>query len=216
LHKEKSPEPHREINWTSVAAIFTALITAWAVWDQAQATRKAAEATRDAAEATQANVEAFCASQGPQLVATAHGDPTKMIFGDTARVNMRIENNGPTTAYDLLERWWIEVLPTGAIDFTDNATTHATEHPTCIYPRQNPVILNIPLGRALTLSEKEDIKHLKRKVCIRLRLTFRDVFRPRRRYTEFGYTLLPDGLGFMDKYNNSGIENDGQDEDKTT
>lgn len=167
--------------------------------------------TRRSAKAMEQSVMAYAASQAPQIVVSSHGDPRKDLFSDTPRVVVEIRNNGPTAAYDVIQETWIEVLPFQADDFTENAYTFKLENKMTIYPQQDPVTLNIPLGRKFSGTEPDEIRSLRKKVCVRVKVSYRDTFMPnRRQYADFGYVLQADGFGFMSKYNNSGTEKNDQ------
>lgn len=161
------------------------------------------------AKATEDSVRAFVASQGPQITVTAHGDPPTDLFGDPSRVQVQMGNRGPTTAYDLTYEFWIEVVPWEFDGFTDAAYHYSSEHRLTVYSQQqNPVILNLPMGRNLSAEERREIKALEKQVSIRIKVFYRDKFSSRRHWAEFGYWMQKDGFGFLRGYNNSGTEPD--------
>ena len=77
-----------------------------------------------------------------------------------------------------------------------------------VYPSQSPVILNCPLNRPLGEDEKTQIRKLQRRVCIRIKVMYRDIFTADDRYANFGYWVGPDGLGFLPRYNDRGTGKD--------
>ena len=62
------------------------------------------------------------------------------------------------------------------------------------------------MGRNLSQTERSEIKGLTRKVCIRVKVSYRDAFSPLRQYANFGYWVQSNGFGFLPKYNDSGVE----------
>lgn len=187
------------IQWPEGITTLAIILTLGAIIWQSDETRKAAQATKE-------NVEMFAESQGPQLVITSHNDPRKDIFASPARIQMELRNHGPTTAFDVITEYWMEVLPFEALDFTDKAFHHVSTDPISLYPTQDPVILNCPLGRDLSPVERDQVKSLVKKVCVRSKITYHDAFSPVRRYANFGHILQNEGMGFMAKYNDSGVE----------
>jgi len=121
-------------------------------------------------------------------------------------------NKGPTTATSLSYEWWIEVLPFNEAvpddftDFTVSAHHFILDHRVAVYPGQQPLVIHIPLDRNFTTIEHREILSLLKRVCIRVRVTYRDAFSPLRHHADFGYWVQKDGLGFLPKYNDSGAE----------
>jgi hypothetical protein len=197
--KRNAPSWFAFFRWPEGAGAIALILTLFAIAEQTEATRKAAEAAKR-------NVEVFIAAQKPQIVVTAHGNPVHDFMGDVPRVQMELENRGPTTALGLLHESWIEILSPPFEDFTTKADYHKWNTPISVYPGQRPVILNIPLKSGMTPAEAEDIRRLRKRVWIRVRATYRDGLSKKSQWVSFGYWLQSDGLGFLDKYNDSGEE----------
>ncbi len=232
LHREESQNVHADVTiinppqkdfydkapvWVNIAlAIVGALgigvgvCTLFFIRAQAVEMRRATQEMSRSAKATEESVSAFVAAQGPQLTARAYGKPPDDVFSGTPRVQMQLFNQGPTAAHDLSYEFWIEVLPFDFVDFSAAASYYKSEHRLSVYQRQHPVILNMPLGRVLSEVELHQIRNLEKKVCLRIKATYRDPFSPLRRYVNFGYWVQSDGLGFLPKYNDSGTEDNDQ------
>ncbi len=198
--------------WPEGVTVWAIILTLMAIAEQTGQTARAAKATRDAAIATKESVAAFVASQGPQIIVTAHGNPTSDLLGEPSRIEMKLENQGPTIARNLAYEWWIEVQPFDEAladdfaGFTAAASHYNCDHRVTVYPKQKPIIINVPLGRSMSENERSEIRHLKKRVCIRVRVTYRNTFSSLRQYADFGYWPQKDGLGFLSKYNDSGTE----------
>jgi len=111
--------------------------------------------------------------------------------------------SGPALPGKLYE-WWIEVMPFPFVDLTDNAEHYKSDELISVHPGQTPIVLNIPLSRGLTTVELGELKNLKEFACIRVKATYRDGFSKKRQWVSFAYFIQVDGLGFLDKYNDSG------------
>ena len=184
----------RDSNWWLVIIAFgTACVIGWQSWE-----------TRKAAQGAKQNVEVFVGAQRPQIIVTAHDNPPHDLLSDSPRVQMELTNRGPTTALGLTYETWVEVLPFPFLDFTANVDYHKSAEPISVYPGQSPVILNIPLRRGLMDVECEELRRLKKFACIRVKATYRDGLSKKHQWVSFGYWVQSDGLGFLDKYNDSG------------
>jgi hypothetical protein len=179
--------------WLVIIAFGTACVIGW----QSRETRKAAQGAKQ-------NVEVFVAAQRPQIMVTAHDNPPRDLMSDTPRVQLELTNQGPTAALGLVYESWIEVLPFPFVDFTANADYHKSDQPVSVYPGQQPVILNIPIGRVFSAVEREELKRLKKFACIRVKATYRDGLYNKQQWASFGYWVQSDGLGFLEKYNDCG------------
>ena len=129
---EQHPKKHRKyrrnapgwysfFRWPNGTTTWAIILTLLAIAEQTSQTRKAAEATLSSAKATKDSVSAFVASQGPQIMVIAHGNPPNDLLTDPPRVQMELHNQGPTTARELSYEFWAEVLPWESVDFTSAA-----------------------------------------------------------------------------------------------
>jgi hypothetical protein len=66
-----------------------------------------------------------------------------------------------------------------------------------------PSNLRNSLSPDLSFNQLADLKNLRQYVCFRIRAEFRDVFSGERRYLNFGFYVVPGGLSFLPKYNDS-------------
>jgi hypothetical protein len=145
---------------------------------------------------------ALVESQRSRLVALPYGDVAKTFADKSARrVEIELHNKGLTPAYDILYETWIEILPFPFADFTSSATRFHCHDPLVLYPNVDPVIINIPIGKAVSAYEMSAIASLKLYVCVRIHVTFRDAFGPRE--SDFAFYLMAKGVGFLPKYNSS-------------
>jgi hypothetical protein len=187
------PKDDRALLWAGIAvnivlALATIVLAVFAVV-QAQATKR--------------SVEVLVEGQRPRIATDPHGDATKDLSDRSApRVQVALVNRGLTTAYDCLYESWIELLPFPFDDFTPAADYFKATERFALYPSHRPVILNIPIRQGLTDAQLSDLRHMRRYVCIRIRVTYRDAFSPRR-YANFGLYVLHNGLGFLPKYNDA-------------
>jgi hypothetical protein len=178
--------------WLVIGAFLTMGFVAW----QALETRRVVEA---ATSQTKAIVE----SQRPKIAAKPHGNPIKDLSDrDAPRMQIELANKGLLAAYDLVYKSWIELLPLPFEDFTAAADHHKSPESIVMYPDHTPLIVNIPIRKGITEQELSDVKRLRLYVCVRVRVEYRDVFSPKR-YAEFGFCVMYDGLGFLPKYNNA-------------
>jgi hypothetical protein len=204
-------EPTSTSIWEKSYVVFTGLLvfvgavgigyaikTLQAVQLQAEETAKATQAMRD-------NVAVFVKTQGPQVAAKGSGNHVRDL-ADAAepRVNVALVNLGTTTAYECTYETWIELLPFPFVDFTSAADYAAITEKFAMYPNHEPVVLNIPIRKGLTKEEREDMFHLRKFMCFRVRVVYRDVFsKTPERYADFGFYALKQGFGFLPKYNDS-------------
>ena len=146
-------------------------------------------------------------SQRPRIIAEASDDPSKTFADMSARrVKLRVTNKGVVPATGYRYESWIEVLPNHTGDFTDVADHHMEETISVLHPGF-PHVANIPLRTNATEEESRQIARLERYVCVRLYIEYDDPFNPNRRcYSNFGFYLIPGGLGFLDKHNNVGYK----------
>ena len=173
-----------------IVAGITFAFVGWQAWE-----------TRRSASAALLNAKILVESQRPQIAAAAHGNPTLTLADRAApRVQLELSNKGLTSAYHFEYESWIEVLPFPFSDFTSSADNFKSIEPMTLYPNHLPLVVNIPIRKGLTDQEFSDIKKLRVHVCIRVSATFKDAFSTRR-YVNFGFFVLPDGLGFLPKYN---------------
>jgi hypothetical protein len=148
----------------------------------------------------------FLESQKPQIVAEADSNPTQTLADRIApRVQIAVFNKGLTPAYDYIYESWIEVLPEPFQDFSEAVDYFKSENPSVIYPGQKPHVLNVPIRKGITEQELANLRQLRVRACVRIRVEYRDAFSPEKRwYVNFGFAVLPNGLGFLPKYNDSG------------
>lgn len=183
----KSPEW-----WLVVLGFPTLFFIAWQVIE-----------TRRTAKATLRYVEAVIEGQRPIIAAAMVGNPTKELHDrDAPRIRIALSNKGITTAYEVTYQSWIELLPFPFADFTGAADHFASENPCSIYPHYDPIILNIPIRNGLSEAQLKDLRELRLYACVRICVTFRDAFSPSR-YSNFGFYVMSDGMGWLPKYNDS-------------
>jgi hypothetical protein len=178
--------------WWLVVAGF---LTLAALWKQAKEMRKATEAMRD-------NTRVLTESQRPRVTAKAHGNPTQMLaVAGQPRVEMELSNTGPTPAYDFTYETWIELLPFPFEDFTSGADHFKSGETLVLYPKHQPLIINIPLRTGMTPQQLIDLRKVRIFACIRIRVQYQDRFSREPSYTNFGFWVQTDGLGFLPRYN---------------
>ncbi len=101
---------------------------------------------------------------------------------------------------------WIEVLPFPFEDFSVAVDHFKSDTPSVLYP-DTPQIINIPIRGGITSGDFEEVRHIRKHVCVRLYIEYVDPFIPTRRcYSNFGFHIVPKGLGFLPKYNGVGYE----------
>lgn len=172
---------------------------------QLKAMKASVIATKEAAEAALLNSQALIASQRPQITATANADPRKTLADRQApRVELSLSNSGPTPAYDFVHESWIEVHKMPFVDFTKLADYYKSPESKVLYPG-DPFVVNIPIRSGLTDQQLASLKQGHISVCLRVRVHYRDTFdQTNEWYADFGYVVIPTGLGFLPKYNNAG------------
>lgn len=183
------------------------------VWDRLDSRKQHKEtlaqlaASQNNAAAAKATAEALMEGQRPRIVAEPHGDPTKTLADPHApRVELEVINKGPIPASGYFYESWIEVLPSTSSDFTEAADHFKSDLASVLYPNSKQVI-NIPLRQGITPEELHEVKRLRKRVCVRLYVEYADAFvRNRRCYANFGFHVLPRGLGFLEKHNGVGYE----------
>ena len=145
--------------------------------------------------------------QRPRIVANPHGDPSKTLADTHARrVELEIVNKGSMPATDYRYESWIEVLSFAFEDFTAAADHFKFDVTSVLYP-DTPQVINIPIRGGITPEDFTEVRRLRKHVCVRLRVEHADPFIANRRcYTNFGFYILPKGLGFLPKYNGVGYE----------
>lgn len=190
--ENKPPHWYESPEWMLViVGIVTCLVIGWQ-----------SIATSSAARATKISADVLWASQRAQIVAEAHGNPTKDLISPIPRIQLELVNKGLTPAYDHTYESWIEVLPTFSGDFTSNADYARIAEKITIYPNYTPIVLNIPLSRGLTEEQRRELRELRAYVCVRVRAEYRDA-RNLGRYANFGFYIMAEGLGFLPRYNDS-------------
>ena len=164
---------------------------------QANEMRKATIAMRD-------NTSIVLEGLRPAIAAKPHGDPTKDLIDPMgSRMRIALSNTGTTPAYGLVYESWIEILPFPFQDFTSSAEYHKAVDATVVYPDHSPLIINIPIAKGMTPQQREEVRHDRWHVCVRVRVEYKD-FRRTKRYANFGFFVLHDGLGTLPKYNDAG------------
>jgi hypothetical protein len=146
-------------------------------------------------------------SQRPRIVADPADDPSKTFADQEARrVVLKVVNKGLMPATEYTYESWIEVLPDTSGDFTDAADHFKCEVISVLYP-DTPQRVNIPLRSGVSEADFYEVRKLRKYVCVRLYVQYKDPFVPQRRcYANFGFYLLPNGLGFLDKHNGVGYQ----------
>lgn len=146
-------------------------------------------------------------SQRPRIVATAHGDPTKTLADPHARrVELELINKSSMPATEYRYESWIEVLPFPFQDFTSAADHFKFDTLSVLYP-DTPQVINIPIRGGITPGDFAEVRRLRKHVCVRLYVEYADPFIANRRsYANFGFYILPMGLGFLPRYNGVGYE----------
>jgi hypothetical protein len=185
---------------TAAATVVYAFITVL-LWLQ---TKKSADAAMKSAEAAKLNAEVLLEGHRPQIAARAHGSPTRDLSDrKSPRVQIALTNQGNVPAYDLTYESWIELLPLPFDDFTSSADYFKSTDKITLYPKHQPLIVNIPIRTGVTDAQLSDLRQLRLYACIRIRVTYRDVLSAKSRYANFGFHVLGDGLGFLPQYNDS-------------
>jgi len=178
--------------WLVFAAFATLFVIAW----QAVEMRRATQAMRD-------NTNVLIKSQRPHIAAKAKSLPTQTLADRSApRVEISLFNRGLTPAYGFSYESWIELLPLPFVDFTSSADYFKSTEEMVLYPSHDPLIVNIPIRSGVTEEQFTDLRKLRLYVCVRVRVEYKDAFSPKR-CADFGFYVLPDGLGFLPKYNSA-------------
>jgi hypothetical protein len=141
-------------------------------------------------------------SHRSQLAASPAG-VFELLNGDTPRVQIKLKNIGGTTAYDCRYETWEELLPFPFVDFSSRADHVVSMEPCALYPKHDALTINIPIRPGLDVMERNDILSLRRFVCIRISVTYKDAFHWRRRRASFAFYAQKDGLAFLPKYNDA-------------
>jgi len=163
-------------------------------------------AARDNADAARLNAEVLMESQRPRIIAEADRQPSKTFAEETPRIKLRVTNNGPLPATEYRYESWIEVLPDTSGDFTSAADHHHDNVTSVLYPG-SPQVVNIPLRKGVSNEEAFEVRKLRKHVCVRLYVEYKDSFVPNRRcYSNFGFYIIPGGLGFLEKHNSVGYK----------
>jgi len=147
-------------------------------------------------------------SQRPRIIAEAGEHPSQTLSEDpqTPRVVLKIINKGLMPATGYTYESWIEVLPDTTGDFTPYADHHKCEVVSVLYP-DTPQKINIPLREGISDQDWPLVRKLKKHVCVRVYAEWADPFIPTRRcYADFGFHVIPNGFGFLDKHNGVGYK----------
>lgn len=169
----------------------------------ADAATTSAGAAVKSAEAAKASSDTLTLSQRPQVAASPHGDsPKECLDSVSPRVQLALHNIGLTTAYDCTWESWIEILPFPFMDFTQAAEYTKKTDRFSLYPKHDPVVINIPIRTRVTEQQREAVRKAKLRVCFRVCVNYRDTFGSDR-YANFGFAVEATGLGFLPKYNDS-------------
>jgi len=158
-------------------------------------------------KAIESQTNVLVEGQRPRIVATAHGNPTETLADPHARrVELEVINKSLMPASNYRYESWIEVLPFPFEDFTIAADHFKCDAPSVLYP-DTPQIINIPIRGGIAPDDFRDVRRLRKHVCVRLYVEYADPFIANRRcYANFGFHILPRGLGFLEKYNGVGYE----------
>jgi hypothetical protein len=145
--------------------------------------------------------------QRPRIVATAYGDLLDTLADpDAPRITLRVVNKSSTPATDYRYESWIEVLTPPFEDFTVAADHFSSDVKSVLYP-DTPQSINVPIRGGITPEDFREVRKLRKIVCVRLYVEYADPFIANRRcYANFGFEILPKGLGFLKKYNGVGYE----------
>jgi hypothetical protein len=183
--------------WVNAALVLGTLVIAVFAVIQALA-------AKENARAAELNAKALIEGQRAQIAGEAHDNPVKdLLEPDSPRVQLALTNLGSVPAYDFTYESWIELLPSMTSDFTDAADHFVSTDKITLYPKHNPLVINIPIRAGLSSAQLSDLKKLRLYACVRVRAEFRDVFQRDRRYANFGFYVMPEGFGFLPKYNDS-------------
>jgi hypothetical protein len=155
------------------------------------------KATREAADAALLNANILMESQRPKITAVGKRTNQDMFDSEYPRLQVSLNNKGTTPAYDCTYETWVEVLPSPFEDFTSAAKYFKSPNAFVLYPNSQDAVINIPLS--LTSGDKEDITSIRKLLCIRIRVFYRD-FKPDR-FVNFGYSVQYGGFGILPKYN---------------
>ena len=185
--------------WVNFALVLATLVIA--VFAVVQAI-----AAKDNASAARLNAEVLMESQRPRIVANAAEEPSKTFVEDTPRVKLMVTNKGPLPATEYRYESWIEILPDTSGDFTAAADNHKDNVTSVLYPG-SPQAINIPLRKGISKEELFEVRKLRKHVCVRLCVEYKDPFVANRRCNaNFGFYLIPGGLGFLEKHNSVGYK----------
>jgi hypothetical protein len=169
------------------------VLTLFVLMYQANEMRKATEAMRD-------NTKVLVESQKPRIAARAHGNPTLDLADRAApRVQIELANTGASPAYDLTWETWIELLTFPFVDFTAAVQHETFTDRSVMYPNHDPVMINIPIRKGITMAELLGLQSLRLFACFRVRVKYRDAFSPT--VANFGFYVMGNGLGYLPKYN---------------
>ena len=181
--------------------VIIAALTGLAICYQGREMTRATAVMREQSTTLRSTLEAMWQGSRAHLVTKPHGNCAQDLMSDNPRIQVELSNSGETPAYDATYETWIEILPFPFSDFTDGATRFKSKRRT-LQPHGEPTVVRIPLKRSLTKEERAALQGFTLYACIRVRVEYRDSLRLHR-YTEFGYYVQKNGLGFLPKYNDS-------------
>src|SRR6266849_5005317 len=158
-------------------------------------------------KAIESQTRVLVEGQRPRIVATANGNPSQTFADPHARrVELEVINKSSMPATNYRYESWIEVLPFPFEDFTGAADHFKSDARSVLYP-DTPQVINIPIRGGITPEDFTEVRRLRKHVCVRLYIEYADPFIANRRcYSNFGFHILPKGLGFLPKYNGVGYE----------
>jgi hypothetical protein len=144
------------------------------------------------------------------IAADANGNALRDLLDPySPRVRIALSNKGSATAFRCLHESWMELASSSGdvfmkndFTFTPNAEHFESTNSFSLYPNHDPIVINIPIRAGLTEVQRQAIRSAKLLGCVRIRLTFKDIFSPSR-YADFGFWVMWDGMGFLSKYNDS-------------
>jgi hypothetical protein len=186
--------------WISSASTLATLIIAIFAVVQAVAAKRAADAAKFTAQI-------LIEGNRPHISVTAHGNPPQDLLDPaTPRMQLELQNQGLTPAFEVRHESWIEVLKLPFEDFTPAADHFESQDSYMLAPNSRHININIPIRAGLTEYQRADIRAFRSVVCVRVRVAYRDNFTARRRFANFAYWVGHDGLSPLPKYNDVGEE----------
>lgn len=185
------------------AALFVAaLLQFGAMWVHAHTLHRSLGETKKSAEAAATLARSSAIQLRAQLIVKIHHPIQGLEVGKSPRIGFDIINTGLTPANECTYETWVAVLPHPFTDFPPNTDYFKVSNKSTIYPDHVPVGSAIDLGHDLTQNQMNGIQQNLWRLCFRIHVEYRDVFREQR-FANFGYSANDHAIEPLPKYNDS-------------